>query len=127
MRLAVAVLVAVLVAAGAAGFFVLSRSDGSAAPALSGPDARKVALFEADLSAMLSLDDRIPAPTYGHFLDSVDAVIAVAASNPDALYVDGRGRVRTLRRVLVTASVRLGLREPELAAELLQAIEPHSS
>jgi hypothetical protein len=109
------------------GFFILSRGDGPAAHALSLPDARKVALFEADLRATLSLDDRIPAPTYGHFLHSVDAVIAVAGSNPDALYVDGRGRVRTLRRLLLAASLRLGLREPELAAELVQGVEePHS-
>lgn len=82
-----------------------------------------VAAFEGDVRATISLDDRI-GPTYGDLLDSSRAVIALARTDPDAVYrPPGGGRPETLRQVLASAALRLASYEPALTARLVRALD----
>jgi hypothetical protein len=124
MRLATTALTIALVSALAtSALFLLARHSSSPSRVLSARDAQKVSVFEANLRATTSLDDRTSGPTYGDFMRSLDSVIAVARSNPGALYRHRHGGTQTLRRVLLEAVWRLGSFEPDLSEKLVRALE----
>ena len=123
MRLVTAAgVIAILASLAAGGQWFLVAQTGSSATDLTPRDAQKVSVFEANLSVLTSLDDRIPSPTYGEVVESMNKVIVLARSNPDALYTNGHRR-QTLRRVLIDAALALTPYERRLSAKLLRAIE----
>jgi hypothetical protein len=94
------------------------------APELSPQANATVATFEEDVRATISLDDRLFGPTYGDLLQSLDAVIALARTNPDAAYRPPAGRgSETMRQVLAAAALRLASYEPALAARLVRVLD----
>jgi hypothetical protein len=123
MRLeSAAIVIALIVACVGGGLIFLSGRGGSPPRQLSPRDAQKVASFEADLRATTSLDDRL-GPTYGDFIRSLNTVIELARSHPNALYPGGRWRRQTLRSVLLDAALRLAPSEPALSAKLMRTVE----
>jgi len=81
------------------------------------PDqAVTVAGFNADV-AFVNLD----GSSYGDLLESMDAVIALAREDPDAIY-EVEGEQRTMRQVLSDAASTLQASNPDLAAELDRAV-----
>ena len=118
-------LAVVLLAAG--GLLLLSGCGDRDSTSLSPQAELTVASFERDVRASTSLDDRTSGPSYGELLASLNAVIAVARSNPDALYTRaGQTRARTMSEVLLDAAITLAPYEPGLTRRLILVAEARS-
>ena len=125
MRVAKIAFPAALVAVAASvGSALLVGLGGRQGEALSAQESVRLALFERDVRASVSLDDRISGPTYGQLLASSEAAIGLLRAKPDAVYT-GRARLgrRTVRQVLADAAFRLAPYEPDLTRELVRAVE----
>jgi len=98
--------------------FAATAGCGGGGEATLNPDqAVTVAGFNADV-AFVDLD----GGSYGDLLDSMDAVIALARENPDAVYETTDGERTTMRQVLSDAASTLQGSHPDLAAELDRAV-----
>jgi Tfp pilus assembly protein PilF len=113
----VGVVVALMLISGTAG---LAAGCGAGETDLSARENQAVAEFRLDV-AMTALN----GSGYEDLLDSMDKVIQIARSNPDALYItDSRGHEkRTMRQVLADAASSLAPYDPALATELDRAAE----
>jgi len=103
-----------------AAMLLVAACGGGGDTELSPGDRVVVAGFELDVAATV-----LDGSRYGQLLDSVDAVIDLARSNPDAIYRTEAGgpRERTMRQVLSDAASTLAPYQPALAAKLDRAVE----
>jgi hypothetical protein len=98
--------------------FAAGCGGGDGGPVVLGSDdALQVAQFNTDV-AFTDLD----GSGYGDLLESMDAVIAIARRDPEAVYETTDGERRTMRQVLSDAASRLQDSQPDLAAELDRAV-----
>ena len=124
MRAATIALLAVLLGLGASVAVGLFAGREHPRATLSSQDAVRLAAFERDVRASVSLDDRISGPTYGQLLAASDLAIALFRAKPDAIYRSRAGRgPRTVRQVLAAAAFRLAPYEPDLTTKLVRAVE----